>query len=72
MTKQTENSQKFQVGDQVRVPENAQGTAWEQGKIMYIQNGKAGIGYGSKNLADDLRIYGASELTSFAKLELIS
>jgi hypothetical protein len=63
------NMKNLKVGDQVRVTINGQGSVWESGKIMRITEGKAYIGYGSKNLPDDLRVYGAGTGIPLSKLE---
>ena len=67
-----QNTKSFKLGDQVRVTTNAQGTIWEQGKIMGICETKALIGYGTSILPDSLRLLGQGKMVPFNELEIIS
>lgn len=55
----TENTRNIKDGDFVTITTNAQGTAWDSGKIMGIwPDGTFLIGFGGKHMSDDLRIFG--------------
>jgi len=60
-------TQKFKIGDKVRILGNAKDTCWEYGFIADIKNNEALINYGDR----DFPIYGMGIRKQLFKLEKV-